>query len=157
MEFIIATSIGAIIGGFGGLALLAWVSGKAQSQYPHARIQLPPGDLAEKEAELAAWAAQHGYRLQPSLVDKQPVYRKGRGWLTSATEIRLHPDGTLDIDEVVNFLVTTRRFALNAPVMIGQPVRVRKLKAVNQLLAQWQLPPLSISGNTNKVKLKARQ
>ncbi|MCP2040245.1 hypothetical protein L1281_000827 [Neisseria sp. HSC-16F19] len=155
MELMIATTLGGLIGGLGGLALLGWMAGKAQAQYPHARIQLPPDTLAEKEAELARWGAEHGYRLQPSLVDKQPVYRKGRGWLTSATEIRLHPDGTLDIDEVVNFLITTRRFALNAPVMIGQPVRARKLKAVNQLLAQWQLPPLRIGGDKVKLKVKS--
>ena len=137
-----------------GLVLLWLMANDAQQQYPHASIMRPENQHAQAAADLAAWADANGYQAQASLVDRQPCYRKGRGWLTSATEIRLHPNGQVDIDEVVNFLVGSRRFALNAPVMLGQPVRRHKLKAVNQLLAQWQLPPLMIEAAKVAVKIK---
>ena len=153
-SILIFSVLGGLVGGALGLVLLWLMADKAQQQYPHASIMLPESLQAQAAADLAAWAATHGYQAQPSLVDQQPCYRKGRGWLTSATEIRLHPNGQLDIVEVVNFLVGSRRFALNAPAMLGQPVRRHKLKAVNQLLAQWQLPPLVIEAAKVGVKIK---
>ena len=153
-SILIFSVVGGLVGGSLGLLLLWLMADKAQQQYPHASIMLPENQHAQAAADLAAWADANGYQAQASLVDRQPCYRKGRGWLTSATEIRLHPNGQVDIDEVVNFLVGSRRFALNAPVMLGQPVRRHKLKAVNQLLAQWQLPPLVIEAAKVGVKIK---
>ena len=128
------------------------MAGKAQQTHPHAQIEVPEAALAHGENDLAAWPRKHGYRWQPSLADKTMCYRKGRGWLTSATEIRWYSDGKMDVDEVVNLIFTTRRFALNAPSLLGQPVHLYKLKAVNSLLAQWQLPPLVIESKKLKVK-----
>lgn len=155
-SMIFFTSIGALIGTAVAMALMWMLANKAQQTHPHGRVYIADLHLAHAADDLAAWAHQHGYQRLPSLVDRQLCYRKGRGWLTSATEIRLYQQGVLDIDEVVNFLFTTRRFALNAPIMLGKPVRARKLKAVNQLLAQWHIEPLVFMQDQVTVKIKTR-
>ncbi len=149
---IVVTVIGSLLSLAIGWWLMWRMADKAQQTHPHARVEVPETVLAHAENDLVAWAQKYGYRWQPSLVDKIMCYRKGRGWLTSATEIRWHGNGQMDVDEVVNLIFTARRFALNAPSLLGQPIRIHKLKAVNKLLAQWQLPPLAIESKQWKVK-----
>ena len=50
----------------------------------------------------------------------------------------------MEVRECVNFLFGINRFALNAPGLFAKPVRARKLKKLNELLAQWQLPPVAM-------------
>ena len=113
--------IGSIVGGlFGGILsiVILWVmSNKAQRTYPALSVPVPNRRTEEN------------------------CYTKGRGLLTSSTEIRFHGN-EIEIVEVVNFLFAKRRFAINAPVMFGKPVRRHKIKQINKLLKHWQCPPI---------------
>ena len=153
-SILIFSVVGGLVGGSLGLLLLWLMADKAQQQYPHASIMLPENQHAQAAADLAAWADANGYQAQASLVDRQPCYRKGRGWLTSATEIRF-TDGKMSVQECVNLLFDKKRFALNAPIILGKPVRLAKIKKLNQLLAQWQLPPVRIEPGANKIKRRS--
>jgi len=130
--------IGSIVGGlFGGILsiVILWVmSNKAQRTYPALSIPVPNGARYSPDFEM--WAQLNKYRRT-----EENCYTKGRGLLTSATEIRFHGN-KMEIVEVVNFLFTKRRFAINAPVMFGKPVRRHKIKQINKLLAHWQCPPI---------------
>ena len=120
--------IGSIVGGlFGGILsiVILWVmSNKAQRTYPALSIPVPNGAQLNK------------YRRTG-----ENCYTKGPGLLTSSTEIRFHGN-EMEIIEVVNFLFAKRRFAINAPVMFGKPVRRHKIKQINKLLEHWQCPPI---------------
>lgn len=151
---VLLSGVGALIGAGLGLFLMWLLTQQACRQYPHLQLRLPESVLPQAAADLAAWADKHGYRARPSLVDRQPCFRKGRGWLTSATEVRLLDDGLLQVDEVVNFLLFAKSYALNAPVVFGQPVRRMKLKAINDLLALWRLEPLTIAKDQVGVRIK---
>lgn len=130
--------IGSIVGGlFGGILsiVILWVmSNKAQRTYPALYIPVPNGARYSPDFEL--WAQLNKYRRT-----EENCYTKGRGLLTSSTEIRFHGN-EMEIVEVVNFLFAKRRFAINAPVMFGKPVRRHKIKQINKLLAHWQCPPI---------------
>lgn len=138
-----AGAVGAVGGIFGGLVLVLLMTAKAVRLYPKTVVMPPPAVVAQAPGDLEQWARKHGYKLKKSWVDGAPCYRKGTGMLTSATEVRL-ADGHLIAQEIVNLLVSKRAFALNAPVLMAKPVRARKLKAVNQLLALWQMTPLKM-------------
>ena len=130
--------IGSIVGGlFGGILsiVILWVmSNKAQRTYPALSVPVPNGARYSPDFEL--WAQLNKYRRTG-----ENCYTKGRGLLTSSTEIRFHGN-EMEIVEVVNFLFAKRRFAINAPVMFGKPVRRHKIKQINKLLAHWQCPPI---------------
>ena len=130
--------IGSIVGGlFGGILsiVILWVmSNKAQRTYPTLSVPVPNGARYSPDFEL--WAQLNKYRRT-----EENCYTKGRGLLTSATEIRFHGN-EMEIVEVVNFLFAKRRFAINAPVMFGKPVRRHKIKQINKLLEHWQCPPI---------------
>jgi len=122
--------IGSIVGGlFGGILsiVILWVmSNKAQRTYPALSIPVPNGARYSPDFEL--WVQLNKYRRT-----EENCYTKGRGMLTSSTEIRFHGN-EMEIVEVVNFLFAKRRFAINAPVMFGKPVRRHKIKQINKLL-----------------------
>ena len=130
--------IGSIVGGlFGGILsiVILWVmSNKAQRTYPTLSVPVPNGARYSPDFEL--WAQLNKYRRT-----EENCYTKGRGLLTSSTEIRFHGN-EIEIVEVVNFLFAKRRFAINAPVMFGKPVRRHKIKQINKLLTHWQCPPI---------------
>ena len=130
--------IGSIVGGlFGGILsiVILWVmSNKAQRTYPTLSVPVPNGARYSPDFEL--WAQLNKYRRT-----EENCYTKGRGLLTSSTEIRFHGN-EMEIVEVVNFLFAKRRFAINAPVMFGKPVRRHKIKQINKLLEHWQCPPI---------------
>ena len=130
--------IGSIVGGlFGGILsiVILWVmSNKAQRTYPALSVPVPNGARYSPDFEL--WAQLNKYRRT-----EENCYTKGRGLLTSSTEIRFHGN-EIEIVEVVNFLFAKRRFAINAPVMFGKPVRRHKIKQINKLLTHWQCPPI---------------
>ena len=117
-------AIGSIVGGlFGGILsiVILWVmSNKAQRTYPALSVPVPNGARYSPDFEL--WAQLNKYRR-------------------SSTEIRFHGN-EMEIVEVVNFLFAKRRFAINAPVMFGKPVRRHKIKQINKLLEHWQCPPI---------------
>ncbi|MDO4694200.1 MAG: hypothetical protein Q4A62_06185 [Eikenella sp.] len=117
---------------------MMWVmSERAVRDYPVLAIDVPSD--AEHSPEFQAWAKKNRYRLKPD-----GSYAKGSGLLTSVTEIRFAGSQML-VQECVNFLFARRRFALNAPVMLGKPVRKSKLNRLNQLLAGWRLPPVPMA------------
>lgn len=49
----------------------------------------------------------------------------------------------MQVRECVNYIFGINRFAINAPSWMGRPVRAVKIKALNALLAQWQIAPVS--------------
>lgn len=133
-SFLIGMGFGAVIGAVVGFVMMWVMSDSAVRDYPVLAIDVPPD--AEHSPEFQAWAKKNRYRPKPD-----GSYAKGSGLLTSATEIRF-AGGQMLVQECVNFLFARRRFALNAPVMLGKPVRKNKLNKLNQLLADWQLPPV---------------
>ena len=110
------------------------MSNKAQRTYPALSIPVPNGARYSPDFEL--WVQLNKYRRT-----EENCYTKGRGMLTSSTEIRFHGN-EMEIVEVVNFLFAKRRFAINAPVMFDKPVRRHKIKQINKLLEHWQCPPI---------------
>lgn len=136
-SFLIGMGFGAVIGTVIGFVMMWVMSDRAARDYPVLAIDVPPD--AEHSPEFQAWAKKNRYRLKPD-----GSYTKGSGLLTSATEIRF-ADGRMLVQECVNFLFARRRFALNAPVMLGKPVRKSKLNRLNQLLADWQLSPVPMA------------
>ncbi len=144
--FLIGALIGGLFGGIGGIALQWALSKQGSENYPDLLLDVPAD--AENSPAFQAWARQNGYVLRDG------AYTKGRGWLTSATEIRF-TDGKMSVQECVNLLFDKKRFALNAPIILGKPVRLAKIKKLNQLLAQWQLPPVRIEPVANKIKRRS--
>ncbi|MDO5686222.1 MAG: hypothetical protein Q4G42_02345 [Neisseria sp.] len=135
--------IGGFVGMMAALGALWVMSGNAVREYPQTVLSLPPQN--DVDAKIAAWAAQNGYRLQADQGDGEVHYHKGKGWLTSSTALIWQPiTERLLIREEVNFLVTRRAFAIDAPILLGKPVRARKIKAINTLLQQLSVPPLQI-------------
>lgn len=120
-----------------GMFILSSSSKKAAKEYPELRIRVP--ENAENSPEWQQWAQQNGYKP-----NEQGLWIKGAGIFTSFTEIRFVGNELL-AQECVKLPFGVNRFALNAPIMIGKPVRKSKIKALNQLLEQWQLPPITFN------------
>lgn len=122
-----------------GLAIaffVLWYGSKtAADKYPVLRITVP--DNAESSPEWQRWAQENGYKAQGG-----GLWQKGTGMLTSATEIRFEGN-EMQVRECVNYIFGINRFAINAPSWMGRPVRAVKIKALNALLAQWQIAPVS--------------
>lgn len=136
-SFLIGMSFGTVIGTVVGFVMMWAMSDRAVRDYPVLAIDVPPD--AEHSPEFQAWAKKNRYRLKPG-----GSYVKGSGLLTSATEIHF-AGSQMRVQECMNFLFARRRFALNAPVMLGKPVRKNKLNKLNQLLAEWRLPPVTMA------------
>ena len=58
------------------------------------------------------------------------------------------------VQECINFLLGINRFAINAPILAGKPVRMVKIKALNKLMAQWNLPEIVFGNPEDKVRIK---
>ena len=142
MVFVFSVLFGAFIGIF-----FLWFSSKnAVKDYPELRIHAPEG--AENSPEWQAWAQENGYKL-----NDKGVWAKGTGMLTSSTEIRFEGNDML-VQECINFLLGINRFAINAPILAGKPVRMVKIKALNKLMAQWNLPEIVFGNPEDKVRIK---
>ena len=144
LAFIIPIAL--LLGNFIGLFLLWYSSREAVRNYPELRIRVP--ENAEASGEWQAWARQNGYKRKNS-----GVWAKGRGIFTSATEIRFEGGDTL-VQECVNLLFLINRFAINAPILAGKPVRIMKIRALNKLMAQWHLPEIVFDSPESKIRIK---
>ena len=144
LAFIVPIAL--LLGNFIGLFLLWYSSREAVRNYPELRIRVPAN--AEDSSEWQAWARQNGYKRKNS-----GVWAKGRGIFTSATEIRFE-GGDMLVQECVNLLFLINRFAINAPILAGKPVRMMKIKALNKLMAQWHLPEIVFGNPEDKVRIK---
>ena len=89
------------------LGMMAWMANKAAKTTPKTIVQLPiqPNLLQT----IAQFAGQNGYKERPELsLENEKVWRKGKGWLTSLTQLhfRLQADGNaeLEVQEGANFL-----------------------------------------------------
>ena len=138
------------------LSMMAWMANKAAKTTPKTIINIPiqPNLLQT----IANFARQNGYkeRHELSLVNEK-VWRKGRGWLTSLTQLhfRLQADGNaeLEVQEGANFLVKILFFPINSGSLLGLPVRQRKVKKLNQLLHSLNAAPIEFpKGKRIKVK-----
>ncbi|MDK4688220.1 hypothetical protein [Kingella negevensis] len=142
--------IGAMIGAVIGM-LYSWTSSnEAAKKYPVLRLPAPKN--AEQDFLFQAWCDANQFKRQGN-----GRYIKGRGWLTSSTELWFEQD-EMCIQETVNFLCTKIKFALNAPMFLGRPVRMAKIKQLNKLIKHWGLPPV-VMGQiepvlTNKKKFR---
>ena len=144
LAFIIPIAL--LLGNFIGLFLLWYSSREAVRNYPELRIRVP--ENAEASGEWQAWARENGYKRKDS-----GVWAKGRGIFTSATEIRFEGNDML-VQECINFLLGINRFAINAPILAGKPVRMMKIKALNKLMAQWHLPEIVFDSPESKIRIK---
>ena len=144
LAFIVPIAL--LLGNFIGLFLLWYSSREAVRNYPELRIRVP--ENAEDSSEWQAWARQNGYKRKNS-----GVWAKGRGIFTSATEIRFEGNDML-VQECINFLLGINGFAINAPILAGKPVRMVKIKALNKLMAQWNLPEIVFGNPEDKVRIK---
>ena len=132
---LVSAVVGAVIGGGISILVLKVMSQKMAASHPVLTIAVP--ENAESSPEWQAWAQENGFKA------KDGQWVKGTGMLTSFSEIRFD-GGRMEVRECVNFLFGINRFALNAPGLFAKPVRARKLKKLNELLAQWQLPPVAM-------------
>ena len=138
------------------LGMMAWMANKAAKTTPKTIINIPiqPNLLQT----IANFAQQNGYKERPELsLGNEKVWRKGRGWLTSLTQLhfRLQADGhtELEVQEGANFLVKILFFPINAGTLLGLPVRQRKVKKLNQLLQALNAAPIEFpKGKRIKVK-----
>ena len=144
LAFIVPIAL--LLGNFIGLFLLWYSSREAVRNYPELHIRVP--ENAEDSSEWQAWARQNGYKRKNS-----GVWAKGRGIFTSATEIRFE-GGDMLVQECVNLLFLINRFAINAPILVGKPVRMMKIKALNKLMAQWHLPEIVFDSPESKIRIK---
>ena len=144
LAFIIPIAL--LLGNFIGLFLLWYSSREAVRNYPELRIRVP--ENAEASGEWQAWARENGYKRKNS-----GVWAKGRGIFTSATEIRFEGNDML-VQECINFLLGINRFAINAPILVGKPVRMMKIRALNKLMAQWHLPEIVFDSPESKIRIK---
>lgn len=89
------------------------------------------------------------------------VFRKGKGWLTSLTELRLqqNTDGSanLEVLEAVNFLFKMIYFPINAPTFLGKAVRAHKIKHINLLLERLQAAPIQFVRTESKSKIRLKK
>lgn len=146
LAFIIPIAL--LLGNFIGLFLLWYSSREAVRNYPELRIRVP--ENAEDSSEWQAWARENGYKRKNS-----GVWAKGRGIFTSATEIRFEGEGgDMLVQECVNLLFLINRFAINAPILAGKPVRMMKIRALNKLMAQWHLPEIVFDSPESKIRIK---
>lgn len=138
------------------LGLMAWMANNAAKKYPATVCTIPPQEgILEKVREFAQGFA---YKERPEdAQDNDHVFRKGRGWLTSLTDLHLHlqDDGgaTIEVKEGVNFLVKMLYFPINAGTFLGLPVRQRKVKHLNLLLQSLHAAPIEF-GQGKRVKIK---
>ncbi len=138
------------------LSMMAWMANKAAKTTPKTIINIPiqPNLLQT----IANFAQQNGYKERPELnLDNEKVWRKGRGWLTSLTQLhfRLQADGNaeLEVQEGANFLIKILFFPINSGSLLGLPVRQRKVKKLNQLLHSLNAAPIEFpKGKRIKVK-----
>lgn len=128
--------LGAILGAFISVMLL-WLGVKSAAlRYPVLVLQVP--ENAENDFLFRAWCEANQFVKQDN-----GIYRKGKGWLTSATEIGFK-NNAMFIQECVHFLFFEVRFALNAPILIGRPIRQHKIKQLNKLLKHWDIEPVEL-------------
>ena len=138
------------------LGMMAWMANKAAKTTPKTIVAIPiqPHLLQT----IAQFAEQNGYKERPELsLEQEKVWRKGRGWLTSLTQLhfRLQADGhaELEVQEGANFLVKILFFPINAGTLLGLPVRQRKVKKLNKLLQALNAAPIEFpKGKRIKVK-----
>ena len=138
------------------LGMMAWMANKAAKTIPKTIINIPI--QANLLQTIANFAQQNGYKERPELsLGNEKVWRKGRGWLTSLTQLhfRLQADGNaeLEVQEGANFLVKILFFPINSGSLLGLPVRQRKVKKLNQLLHSLNAAPIEFpKGKRIKVK-----
>ncbi|MCP2039690.1 hypothetical protein L1281_000260 [Neisseria sp. HSC-16F19] len=119
----------------GGVTVVHMMGSKAARLHPELWLDVPEG--AEHSEVFQSWAKENGYVL------KNGAYTKGNDLFNSSTEIRFE-GSRMSLLECSNSLIAKNRFAVNAPVNFGKAWRRKKLAKINELLAQWQLPPLDL-------------
>ena len=89
------------------------------------------------------------------------ILRKGKGWLTSLTQlhIALQDDGSaqMEVLEGVNFLFTKIYFPITASTFLGLPIRKRKVKHINTLLQQFNAQPLVFDKTHSNKKIRFKK
>lgn len=134
---VMGMTVGAVCGACFSLIYM-WMMGKtAAKEYPVLTLDVP--ENAEQDFLFRAWCDANRFERQAN-----GVYRKGRGYLTSATEIRFE-NNQMHIQEIVVFGFVQHRFALNAPIMLGKPIRLHKIKQLNKLIKHWSIEPVAIA------------
>ena len=107
-----------------------------------------------------AFAKKNGYAIKPA-TSNHHVFVKGRGWLTSLTELHLtlQADGSaiLKVVEGVNFLFKIIYFPINAPTFLGKPIRIHKVKKINALLNDLNAPSIDFEIAQPKGKIRFKK
>ena len=138
------------------LGMMAWMANKAAKTSDPAITHIPAQDNILSTVQ--EFAQKNGYKERPELcLEQEKVWRKGRGWLTSLTQLhfRLQADGNaeLEVQEGANFLIKILFFPINSGSLLGLPVRQRKVKKLNHLLHSFNAAPIEFpKGKRIKVK-----
>ncbi|MDO4877906.1 MAG: hypothetical protein Q3966_01240 [Neisseria sp.] len=133
---IAAALTGGLIGGLAYILLLRHRVRTAQKKYPPLKIKLPPS--AVYSDTFAQWARQNRYgQTAPR------TWRRGKGLLLGATEIRFIADDEIEVSEIIRAPWAEQAFPINAPVLFGRAFRAHKIKQLNKLLAYWRIEPVA--------------
>jgi hypothetical protein len=136
--------IGAILGGTIGLGMVNVMAMIAKGKnLPCDHLRFPSSSGAVDT--VAAWAGRHGYRLART-EGQTRVYKKGINFLTAPVFLESTDDGAehqLKAYTQIDGLFTKGDLALTADGPIAKLPRGMAKKAVNELLASLQQPPLA--------------
>ena len=155
---ILFSGICGVLGAAAALGLLWMLAQQGERAYPATLLSIPAQEgIPEK---VAVWAKNNGYIAQLTEPACQQ-YVKGKGWLTSSTLLTVEQKGDkhwqLDIREMVNLLVARKLFAIDAPILLGQPVRAHKIKTINHLLQSLNMPLLQIQNKSKRVAKRVKK
>lgn len=135
-SIVMGMMLGAVVGGGVVVVYTRWLGNYAAQNYPVLTLTVP--ENAEQDVLFQAWCHANQFVRQPN-----GVYRKDGGWLTSSTEIRFE-NNQMHIQEIVRQYLMTFQFALNAPIGLGKPMRLHKIKQLNKLIKHWHIEPVVI-------------
>ncbi|AUZ04354.2 hypothetical protein ADP71_05740 [Vitreoscilla sp. C1] len=137
---------------------MAWMAQNAAKSAPKCVVHIPSQDNIL--STIQTFAQAYGYKHLSEHNGIQ-VFRKGKGWLTSLTELHLQPntDGSanLEVLEAVNFLFKMIYFPINAPSFLGKAVRAHKIKRINLLLERLQAAPIQFARTQPKGKIRLKK
>lgn len=135
--------IGGIVGGTIGLGMVNVMAMIAKGKnMPCDHIRFPSSSDAADT--IAAWAGRHGYRLART-EGQTRVYKKGVNFLTAPVFLESTDNGSehsLKAYTQIDGLILKGDLALTADGPIAKLPRSMAKKAVNELLASLQQPPL---------------
>ncbi|QMT32309.1 hypothetical protein [Alysiella filiformis] len=124
--------MGALLGA-GIAVMLMWLGVKtAVVRYPVLIVPVP--HHAPTDFLFRAWCDANRFTRQDN-----GIYRQNGAFSTSEIGFK---NNAMYIQECLHLGIFEVRFALNAPIMLGKPMRRHKIKQLNKLLKHWDIAPI---------------